>query len=76
MTGGELAFLIGFVVLTVAIMISNWRLTNTIRMQSKLLASRSFSEYSLAEARVAKANDERKPIDDGSYAATWETEDI
>lgn len=41
---------------------------------AKMLASRTYTEYSHAEAQVAKANLERKPETDG-YATAWESED-
>jgi hypothetical protein len=42
---------------------------------AKLLASRSISEYSLAEARIAKASAEQKPDQDETYSSAWDSED-
>jgi hypothetical protein len=50
------------------------RLMSTNRELAKLLASRNFTEYSLGEARTAKAAIEQKPSDEG-YASAWDSEE-
>lgn len=69
--------LIGTICLIVVILMDELRFRRLMKMNhdlAKMLASRTYTEYSHAEAQVAKANLERKPETDG-YATAWESED-
>jgi len=56
-------------VLSLAYVITILRLLEVNRELAKLLASRNYTEYSVGEARMAKADAEQKPSP--SYEEAW-----
>jgi hypothetical protein len=66
----ELAiFIAGLAILEVPLIWFLYQQHKTILEQSKLLASRTYTEYSLGNARVEKA---RQPEENASYEQAWE----
>lgn len=47
----------------------------TILELSKLLASRTFSEYSIGQARLAETRREQKPAEEDGYESVWQRGD-
>ncbi len=68
----EMLGIIGFAVITnVFWFVMLLRREKLVADMAKLLASRTFSEYSIGEARLAETRREQKPTEEG-YESLWE----